>query len=71
MNSIFVGKGGCSLRENAESVVPSGASADAVHRAALGAWAQVHGLAVLLLDGQIPRDDALIDALIGEPDTMI
>ena len=53
------------LRENAASLAPPGASADAVGLAALDAWARVHGLAVLLLDGQIPRDDRLIDAIIG------
>ena len=31
----------------------------------LRAWALVHGLALLILDGRIPRDDALIDATIA------
>jgi AcrR family transcriptional regulator len=30
----------------------------------LQAWAVVHGLAMLMLDGQLPRDDALIDQVI-------
>jgi AcrR family transcriptional regulator len=53
------------LRENAASLVPPGADADAVNRAAVEAWAKVHGLAVLMLDSQIPRDDRLIDSVIG------
>jgi AcrR family transcriptional regulator len=28
------------------------------------AWALVHGLAMLMLDGQLPRDDALIDLVV-------
>jgi len=31
--------------------------------AAVEAWALVHGLAMLMLDGQIPADEALIDAI--------
>ena len=53
------------LRENAAFMLPANASSDAVDRAALEAWAQVHGLAVLMLDGQIPSDETLIDAVIG------
>jgi AcrR family transcriptional regulator len=52
------------LRENAALLLPPDASAEAVKLAALDAWARVHGLAVLLLDGQLPRDETLIDALI-------
>lgn len=32
---------------------------------ALRAWALVHGLALLILDGRVPYDEALIDAAIG------
>lgn len=42
---------------------------------ALRAWAFVHGLAMLMLDGRVPRDDALIDAAVsgmaGDPDMRI
>jgi AcrR family transcriptional regulator len=34
---------------------------------AVQAWALVHGLAMLMLDGQIPFDDALIDAVVRRP----
>jgi AcrR family transcriptional regulator len=30
------------------------------------AWALVHGLAVLMLGGQVPADDALIDAVVDD-----
>lgn len=53
------------LRENAASLVPAGASAETVNLAALDAWSRVHGLAVLMLDGQIPNDPRLIDIMIG------
>ena len=32
---------------------------------ALRAWALVHGLALLILDGRVPRDDALITATVA------
>jgi len=44
---------------------PPGATPDAVNVAALDAWARVHGLTMLILDGQVPFDDNLIDAVIG------
>jgi AcrR family transcriptional regulator len=34
---------------------------------ALQSWALVHGLAMLMLDGIVPADDALIDAVIVPP----
>lgn len=33
-------------------------------RLVVQAWAVVHGLAMLMLDGQLPADDALIDAAV-------
>jgi AcrR family transcriptional regulator len=53
------------LRENAACLLPPGAEPQAVELAALGAWAKVHGLAVLILDGQIQQTPELIEALIG------
>ena len=53
------------LLENAALLAPCDAGADAVRLAALDAWAKVHGLAVLMLDGQIPSDGRLIDAIIA------
>ena len=34
---------------------------------ALGAWSVAHGLAMLMLDGQIPADETIIDAVISVP----
>lgn len=36
----------------------------AADRLALQAWSLVHGLAMLMLDGQVAHDDALIDAVV-------
>jgi AcrR family transcriptional regulator len=54
------------LRDNAALMAPPGAGPRAAKLIALEAWALVHGLAVLILDGQIERDDALIAALLGD-----
>jgi AcrR family transcriptional regulator len=54
------------LLANAVSLLPPGAPGDAVAHTALDAWARVHGLAMLMLDGQIPANAALIDAVLGE-----
>jgi AcrR family transcriptional regulator len=56
------------LRDNAARQVPPGAPPETARLITLHAWALVHGLATLILDGQVPRDDALIDALLkGAP----
>ena len=52
------------LRANATALAPPGMDARAV---ALGAWSVAHGLAMLMLDGQIPADEAIIDAVISVP----
>ena len=50
------------LRENAARVAGGAGEARLV---ALRSWALVHGLAVLMLDGQIPADETIIDGVIG------
>ncbi|NML05138.1 TetR/AcrR family transcriptional regulator [Sphingomonas sp. G-3-2-10] len=50
------------LRQNAQQVSPDD---EAARRVALKAWALVHGLALLILDGQIVLSDAEIDAVVG------
>ncbi len=52
------------LRDNAASIAPPGAGPDQVKLVALRAWTSVHGLALLLLDGQIRGGDALIAAMV-------
>jgi hypothetical protein len=53
------------LREGVAMLAPPSAS-DAEQRVlAIQSWAIVHGLAMLMLDGQVPPDDALIDEVIN------
>jgi len=52
------------LRANAAAVSPGDAGPDQSENGALQAWSLVHGLAMLMLDGQLPADDELIDTLI-------
>ena len=48
----------------------AGADAGAVQAIALQAWSLAHGLAMLMIDGQVPVDDALIDAVVPADDLM-
>lgn len=50
------------LRENAERLSAGEAAA---RLTALRAWGLVHGLALLILDGQIELEDAEIDGVVG------
>jgi len=52
------------LLQNAERLVAADRGPEAARAFALRAWALVHGLAVLMLDGQVPPDPALIEAVI-------
>ena len=54
---------GSLLHANAAAAAAKDGGEAAVH--AIQAWALVHGLAMLILDGQIPEDDKLIDKAIG------
>lgn len=49
------------LRENALQLA---GDAQGAERLIIQAWSVVHGLAMLMLDGQLPHDDALIDEII-------
>jgi AcrR family transcriptional regulator len=55
------------LQEKAAQAV--GDDQSQAQRLMVQAWAVVHGLAMLMLDGQLPRDDALIDRVI-DPRTL-
>lgn len=50
------------LQQYAAETAPDDAAAQT---RAVQAWAVVHGLAMLMLDGQLPREGALIDAVIN------
>lgn len=52
------------LRQNIADLSPAGTSEAQLGVSALRAWSIVHGLAMLMLDGQIPHDDTVIDAVI-------
>ena len=49
------------LQDYATALAPDPAEAQ---RMIVQAWALVHGLAMLMLDGQLPADDSLIDRII-------
>lgn len=52
---------GVLLRQTTTEMTGGGKAAD---RLALQAWAIAHGIAMLMLDGRLPQDDALIDRLL-------
>lgn len=53
------------LRDGIARLLPPGTTAEQLRVVVAQSWAQVHGLAMLILDGQLPADDALINAVIG------
>lgn len=52
-----------------KAAAATGGDAEETRRLMVQAWAVVHGLAMLMLDGQLPPDDALIDQVI-DPATL-
>lgn len=52
------------LIDNAAALAPKARGPDAARLLAIRSWALVHGLAVLMLDGEIPADPALVDQVI-------
>ncbi|MES2096960.1 MAG: TetR/AcrR family transcriptional regulator [Pseudomonadota bacterium] len=52
------------LRAYAVKLAGKGASPETVRTIAMRSWALVHGLAVLMIDGHVPRDEAMIDAVV-------
>lgn len=52
------------LQDNVATLAPKGTDAAILRAVELRAWSQVHGLAMLILDGHIRADDALIDSVI-------
>ena len=52
------------LRDSIAHLAPEGASEEVRRVAALRAWSIVHGLAMLMLDKQVPADQALIESVI-------
>ncbi|WP_254290123.1 TetR/AcrR family transcriptional regulator [Sphingomonas liriopis] len=58
----YMPEAGALLRDNAIIEATRAGGDPDIH--AKSAWALVHGLAMLMLDGQIPPDEALIDRVI-------
>lgn len=52
------------LRANAAALVGRAGGVREAEVRAVQAWALVHGLAMLMLDGQIPVDDSLVNAVV-------
>lgn len=55
------------LVDNIAALAPPGLSYEQRRTIALQSWSLVHGLAMLILDGIVPRDAALIEAVITAP----
>jgi len=51
------------LRENVSALLPPGASPTDQRLAAIHAWSLVHGMAMLMLDEQIPADEEIIESI--------
>ena len=56
------------LRANSAAALPDSVCGDAAQVGAVRSWALVHGLAMLMLDGQVPADDGLIDRVVDPGD---
>lgn len=56
------------LRSSVAALAPEDVTPEQLRSAALRAWSKVHGLTMLMLDGQISTDDDLIDAVIDGHD---
>jgi AcrR family transcriptional regulator len=52
------------LSETLNALMPADASKKDRKIRRLQAWSMVHGLAMLMLDGQVPADEALVDQVI-------
>lgn len=52
------------LRRNIAALAPPGTSEDMQRVRAIRSWAIVHGLAMLMLDGQVMPDESLIDLVV-------
>lgn len=63
--SVDLGEAFRQLAAGIETVLPDGASATERQAAQLQAWSVVHGLANLIVDGQVAWDEELVRAAIG------
>ena len=56
------------LLDNVAALLFDGATSEEKRVLAVRSWAIVHGLSMMMLDGILPQDDALIDKVIAGPD---
>jgi AcrR family transcriptional regulator len=56
------------LHESVDGLMPPGSSVSERNAMAMHAWSLVHGLSVLILDGQIPNDMTLVAAILERDD---
>ena len=57
------------LKANVAVISPEGARPRQRQLRAIQAWSLVHGLTMLILDGRLPHDEAMIEAVIRAPIT--
>ena len=55
------------LRSNVAAILPKNATARQRQLRAILAWSIVHGIAMLVLDGRLPHDEKMIEAVIRLP----
>ena len=55
------------LDANVGVILPKSAKARQRKIRGIQAWSLVHGLTMLILDGRLPKDEAMIEAVIREP----
>ncbi len=59
------------LRANSAAVLSEGAGGDDIEIGVVRSWALVHGLAMLMLDGQVPADERTIERVIDPGDVAV
>ena len=57
------------LESNVAAILPKKAKAQQRQLRAIHAWSLVHGLTMLILDGRLPHDEKMIEAVIRAPIT--
>ena len=55
------------LETNAAAILPKNAKARQRQLRAIRAWSLVHGLTMLILDGRLSHDEAMIEAVVRAP----
>ncbi len=63
--AAFEGSSAWLLRKGVAEMLPANATPDQHHAAAIHYWALVHGLAMLMLDGQVAADESIIEQVVG------